>query len=358
MKLDLQIVHTGQHYDYDMSRVFLDQLRLPDPSFNLNVGSGTHAWQTGEIMKRLETLLQKVRPHCVLVPGDTNSTLAAALAAAKMGIPVAHLEAGARSYDMTMPEEINRVLTDHCSSILFAPTLNCRRNLLAEGIAPSRILMRGDTHFDAFRTYLHRIRRSDLRESLPIEGRFAYATIHRPENVDNDRNLREICRAFVKVSSGLPLVFSVHPRTNRRIREIGVLRRLRKSPRVKLLSPVTYMESLALAHASSLVITDSGGLQREAFWLRRPCLVVRRTTEWPETMVKRTVLLSSPKSATIVRRVYELLRLGNLTLRKPSSIIIRDSPFGDGHAATKIVRDLEQHLQERSSRPRGKGCVA
>jgi UDP-GlcNAc3NAcA epimerase len=344
--IDLEIVHTGQHYDYEMSKVFFDELSLPDPLVNLNVGSGTHAWQTGEMMKRLERVVRNVQPRCILVPGDTNSTLAGALAAAKLGVPVAHLEAGARCADMNLPEEINRVLTDHCSHLLFAPTSNCTKNLLKEGISPARIFARGDTHYDAFRAHTHEISRQNLSRWLDMDKPFVYTTIHRPENVDSDENLKEISHALLKLRS-LQIVFPVHPRTKRRLRETGIWRKLKASAHVKFLSPVTYLQSLALTYQSSVVITDSGGLQREAFWLGTPCIVMRRTTEWPETLANKRTMLAPAKSTAVVKMVRHLLRTDTSDEKLPSHHKL-DSPFGDGHAARRILQDLRQHLRIRS----------
>ena len=341
--IDLEIVHTGQHYDYEMSKVFFDELSLPDPLVNLNVGSGTHAWQTGEMMKRLEKVVRNVQPRCVLVPGDTNSTLAGALTAAKLGVQVAHLEAGARCADMNLPEEINRILTDHCSRLLFAPTSNCKKNLLKEGISPASVFASGDTHYDAFRSHMPEISRQNLSKWLDADEPFAYTTIHRAENVDSDENLTEISQALSKLT-GLRIVFPVHPRTKRRLRETGIWRKFESSDRFKFLSPVTYLQSLALARQSSIVITDSGGLQREAFWLGRPCVVIRRTTEWPETIGKTTCMLASPKSTIIAKRVRQLLRNSGVSREKQLSQR-SSSVFGDGHAASRILRDLWQHLR-------------
>jgi len=341
--LDLEIVHTGQHYDYEMSKVFFDELSLPDPLVNLNVGSGTHAWQTGEMMKRLEKVIRNVHPSCVLVPGDTNSTLAGALAAAKLGVQVAHLEAGARCADMNLPEEINRILTDHCSRLLFAPTSNCRNNLLREGISPASIFARGDTHYDAFRSHMPGISRQNLSKWLDTDEPFVYTTIHRAENVDSDESLKEILRALSRLT-GLHIVFPVHPRTKRRLRETGIWRKFKSSKRFTFLPPVTYLQSLAFARQSSVVVTDSGGLQREAFWLGRPCVVVRRTTEWPETIGKTTCMLASPESRIITKRVGQLLRNSAVSLEKQPSER-SSSLFGDGNAARRIVRDLWQQLK-------------
>ena len=339
--IDLLIVHTGQHYDYEMSKAFFDEMKLPSPDVNLNVGSGTHGWQTAEIMKRLERVIQSMDPRCVLFPGDTNSALAAAVVAAKLGVPAAHLEAGARSYDMTMPEEINRVLADHSSSLLFAPTGNCWHNLRREGIPRARILLTGDTHYDAFVGQAAKILDDRVLKKFQVEGRFVYVTVHRPENVDNPNALRLIVNALLKLRD-FQVVFSVHPRTKSMLRRIGMLRRLRVSRKVAMWSPVTYLQSLSLAWRSSVVITDSGGLQREAFWLGTPCVVLRRTTEWPETLRMRSTLLAPPATTNLVSKVQEASRLGSVTKRKVLPVASPSLGFGDGQASDKVLAALRQ----------------
>lgn len=337
----LQVVHTGQHYDYEMSKSFFGELSLPSPRASLNVGSGSHAWQTAEIMKRLEKVIRVDRPDYVLVPGDTNSTLAAALVAAKLRVPVAHVESGARSYDMTMPEEINRVVADHSSNLLFAPTRNCLRNLRKEGISRSRVALTGDTHYDAFCKHAESITDPRLLRRIDIDGPFAYTTIHRAENVDNRRNLTEIVRALLKLKK-LQIVFSVHPRTESRLRKLRMLRRLRESGNVKIESPVTYLQSLALAWRSTVVITDSGGLQREAFWLGRPCVVLRKTTEWPETLHNKRTMLSPPVTRSVISKTHKVIAHASSKCAVPRAD--RNSPFGDGHASERIVGLLLRRL--------------
>jgi UDP-N-acetylglucosamine 2-epimerase (non-hydrolysing) len=342
---NLRIIHTGQHYDYEMSKVFFGELRLPNPDANLDVGSGTHAWQTAEMMKRLEEVIARERPDCVLVPGDTNSTLAGALVAAKLAVPVAHLEAGARSFNMTMPEEINRVLTDHLSSLLFAPTKNCAANLGKEGIPRSRIRVTGDTHFDAFCSHVDQIAGQNL-SAFDVGMPFAYVTVHRAENVDDEWNLKQILHGLLRLK-GLRIVFAAHPRTKTQIKRMGMLRKLKASGSISIQRPVTYLQSLALAWNSSVVVTDSGGLQREAFWLRRPCVVLRATTEWPETLNARRTVLASPNAGQIVRKVRDLIRSD---MKRPKRMLPprdRKNAFGDGHASEKVLQELRQFLSIR-----------
>jgi len=339
---DLRVVHTGQHYDYEMSKVFFGELRLPSPDANLDVGSGTHAWQTAEMMKRLEEVIVRERPDCVLVPGDTNSTLAGAVVAAKLAVPVAHLEAGARSYEMTMPEEINRVLTDHTSSLLFAPTRNCATNLAKEGIPRSRIHLTGDTHFDAFCAHAEQIADQDL-SAFDMDRPFAYVTVHRAENVDDERNLKQILHGLLRLK-GLRVVFAVHPRTKTQIRRMGLLLKLKASGNISIQRPVTYLQSLALAWNSSVVVTDSGGLQREAFWLKRPCVVLRATTEWPETLSGRRSVLASPNAGQIVRKVRDMISSDSKRPKRMVPLCARKNAFGDGHASENVLRELRRFV--------------
>ncbi|MEM5867001.1 MAG: UDP-N-acetylglucosamine 2-epimerase (non-hydrolyzing), partial [Candidatus Aenigmatarchaeota archaeon] len=283
-QIRLDIIHTGQHYDYEMTKIFFEELRLPDPIANLNVGSGTHAQQTAKIMLRLEKLLIRQKPDLVIVPGDTNSALAGALAAAKLHIPVAHVEAGARSYDMRMPEEINRRLTDHCSALLFTPTENCTQNLLKEGIEKAKIIQTGDTMYDVLIQQLPKAEKSPILEQLGLEPKtYALLTAHRPENVDNPENLKTIVEAMIRLNQ-LTIVFPVHPRTQKQLRKTRLFKKLEKQKHVKFIKPLGYHETIKLIKNAALVLTDSGGMQKEAFWLKTPCITLREKTEWPETV--------------------------------------------------------------------------
>jgi UDP-N-acetylglucosamine 2-epimerase len=342
--IDLQIVHTGQHYDYEMSKAYLDEMKLPTPSANLDVGSGTHVWQTAEIMRLLEKVILNMRPHYVLVPGDTNSALAGALAAAKIPVRVAHVEAGARTYDMSLPEEINRVLTDHCSNLLFAPTRNCWSNLVKEGIPRRRVLLRGDTHYDAFCSHVNQITKQKILSELDTDRPLVYATVHRAENVDNHENLRGIVDGFLRLKK-LRILFAVHPRTRHRLLKWRMLRRLAASGHVNLLSPTTYLQSLALAWQSSVVITDSGGLQREAYWLGKPCIIMRKKTEWPETLGRRRCVLAPPCPEIIVKETYRALSYNAGPKEDMPCVNNRNFLFGDGHAAQKILNDLKRQVE-------------
>ena len=336
-EIELQIVHTGQHYDFEMSKVFFTELELPNPVVNLGVGSGTHGWQTGKMMIGLEKTIKDLKPDLVLVPGDTNSTLAGALAAVKLHVPVAHVEAGARSYDMGMPEEVNRRLTDHCSALLFAPTENCLNNLLQEGIREEQIRLTGDTMYDALLRHLPKALKSDILGKLGLTAvGYAVLTVHRPENVDDPRNLRAIMGAMMQLR-GLVIVFPVHPRTRKRLEVTGLLKRLNEAEYVRLVDPVRYHEMLQLVKHARVVFTDSGGLQKEAFWLHTPCITLREKTEWMETVQLKANVLAGNNKNTIVRKARECLATENM------ETVLKElpNPFGDGNASIKIINALK-----------------
>jgi len=337
-EIEFQVVHTGQHYDFEMSRIFLDELELPDPIVNLGVGSGSHGWQTGEMIVGLEKTIKELKPDLVLVPGDTNSTLAGALAAVKVHVPVAHVEAGARSYDMRMPEEVNRRLTDHCSRMLFAATENCVNNLLKEGLSEDQIHLAGDSMYDGLLKHMAKAFGSHVVERLGLEvGEFAVLTVHRPENVDDSEALRDIVEAVIELKE-LSIVFPVHPRTLERLKATGLLKRVKEAEHVRLVDPVGYHEMLQLVKDSKLVFTDSGGLQKEAFWLHTLCITLRERTEWVETVeLGANVLVGSDKEM-IVEKVRECLAMEGLDVRLKGL----SNPFGDGNASVKIVEALKE----------------
>jgi UDP-N-acetylglucosamine 2-epimerase len=273
-RVELQVVHTGQHYNYTMSREFFDELSLPEPVVNLNVGSGSHAWQTAQIMMGLEKVFTELDPDIVLIPGDTNSALAAALTAAKMLIPVAHIESGARSFDRRMPEEVNRVVIDHLSTILFASSQNCVKNLGKEGLPSSLV---GDTMYESILDHLDEIRRRDIYHKLGLKkASYGVVTLHRAENVDNEAQLKSIINALNNLK--MDLVFPCHPRTLVKMNQYS----LRST--FKLINPLPYLDMLNLVSEASVLFTDSGGLQKEAYWLGTPCVTLRDSTEWVETL--------------------------------------------------------------------------
>ena len=275
------MVHTGQHYDQNMSQVFFDELGIPAPAYNLSIGSGQHGAQTGSMLTGIEKIILDERPDWVLVYGDTNSTLAGALAAAKMHVPVAHVEAGLRSYNRRMPEEINRVLTDHLSSLLFCPSQNAVNNLEKEGITQG-VHMIGDVMFEALayaRSQLHT--RQDILHSLGLmEKGFLLTTIHRAENTDDKDRLQSILSALSQ--AGETVVFPVHPRTQAAIERFNLGYIL--SSNIRMINPLGYMDMIRLQESARIILTDSGGIQKEAYWLGVPCITLRDETEWVETL--------------------------------------------------------------------------
>lgn len=276
------LVHTGQHYDDAMSGVFFRDLNLPDPDYHLGVGSGTQAHQTGEMLKKIEEVLLREKPECVLVYGDTNSTLAGALAAAKLHIPVAHVEAGLRSFNRRMPEEINRVMTDHLSALLLCPTETAVRNLDREGVSKGVHLI-GDVMYDAFLNGVEiATKSSTILDRLKLRGeRFVVATVHRAENTDQFHRLEGIVTALVRLAeAGRTVVFPVHPRTRKQLSTLS----FKHSDRFMHIEPVSFLDMMALQSRADLILTDSGGIQKEAHWLRIPCLTLRDDTEWVETV--------------------------------------------------------------------------
>jgi UDP-N-acetylglucosamine 2-epimerase (non-hydrolysing) len=344
-QIHLEIIHTGQHYDYEMTKIFFEELNLPDPIANLNVGSGTHAQQTAKIMLRLEKLLQRQKPDLVIVPGDTNSTLAGALTAAKLHIPVAHIEAGARSYDIHMPEEINRRLTDHCSTLLFTPTENCTQNLLKEGIDKSAIHQTGDTMYDALLNQLPKAEKTPILEKIGLKPKtYALLTTHRPENVDKPKNLKNIINAITKLKQ-ITIVFPAHPRTQKQLRKTRLLKKLEKQKHIKLIKPVGYHETIKLIKNATLILTDSGGMQKEAFWLKTPCITLRENTEWTETLQLEANNLTGTDTQKITEKATDILEKEEKITEQLRRL---PNPFGDGKASQKIIEAIKS-FQKKSS---------
>ena len=320
------LVHTGQHYDYEMSKVFFEDLVLPEPDIYLDVGSGTHAEQTGRIMIELEKVLFDQKPSMVLVVGDVNSTLAGALVAVKLHIPVAHVEAGLRSYDCEMPEEINRVLTDHCSQLLFCPTETAVGNLKKEGITKG-VYLTGDVMVDALLFNKHVAEKSDILKKLGLEsGHYLVTTIHRPSNTDVRGNLENIMYAIS--DSGEKIVFPVHPRTRKALNEYGVNAR---RGNLMVTKPLGYTEFLKLMTHAKKILTDSGGIQKEAYILRVPCITLRNVTEWVETVDDGwNILVGTDKE-----KIVEAIENFNPTCKQ------RDI-FGHGTSAISICQIISQ----------------
>lgn len=319
------LVHTGQHYDVNMSDVFFQQLSIPAPDVNLGVGSGSHGKQTAEIMIGFEALVQERRPDLVLVYGDVNSTAAAALVCAKLGIRIGHVEAGLRSFDRTMPEEINRLVTDQLSDMLFTPSEDGDRNLEKEGIAKEKIFLVGNVMIDTLVRLLPLAEKVSLDE-LPQE--YALVTLHRPSNVDEPASLRKLLEALAKISSRIAVVFPVHPRTRQRIKDVAV--NLPASDKLLLLEPKPYIDFLALQRRATAVITDSGGIQEETTYLGIPCITVRENTERPVTVSEGTNVLVG-RDLERLRSELEKILDGK---RKPHRI----PALWDGKASERIAK--------------------
>jgi UDP-N-acetylglucosamine 2-epimerase (non-hydrolysing) len=338
------LVHTGQHYDASMSDQLFADLRLPRPDINLEVGSGSHAVQTAEVMKRFEPALDQHRPSCVLVVGDVNSTLACTLVAVKKGIPVVHVEAGLRSYDRKMPEEINRVLTDQVADRLYITERSAAQNLHREGVAPDRIVFTGNVMIDSLldcresaRQAATTLREHGLDPSL-VEGSAGYGvvTLHRPSNVDDAQVLKPLLQVIAEVSQRLPLVFAMHPRTRSNVERFGLTDLL--DPRcVVTLPPQGYLEMVGLMKSATLVLTDSGGLQEETTALGVPCLTLRENTERPITVEQGT--------NTMVGRDLQAIRDGVAEILAGRGKRGLVPEYWDGHAAERIVADLNQWLR-------------
>jgi UDP-GlcNAc3NAcA epimerase len=329
------LVHTGQHYDYAMSEVFFEELGIPAPDFNLAVGSGSHARMTAEMLGPIEQLLLDVGPDCVLVYGDTNTTLAGGLAAAKLNIPVAHVEAGLRSFDRTMPEEVNRVVVDHLSTVLLCPTIAAVANLANEGVTAGVELV-GDVMLDTARFFAETWDAAPVLADFDVEpGGYYLATVHRASNSDSPERLAAIVDAFTAL--GRPVVWPVHPRTAKNLARFGLEERVLASGDVRAVDPVSYHETSALLRNAAGLLTDSGGMQKEAYFLGVPCVTLRDETEWVETVEAGWNTLAGADTARILAAARALVR--------PDT---RPDVYGDGHAAVKVVDALERHLGARS----------
>ena len=295
-KAEEVIIHTGQHYDYEMNRIFFQELRIPDPDYHLDIGSGAHGHQTGEMLKRIEEALIKERPDVALVFGDTNTTLAGALAAAKMHIPVAHVEAGLRSFNKRMPEEVNRVLVDHCSDFLFCPTKTAVENLQKENVV-NGVSLTGDVMLDILQECVQIAEKSSrILEDLNLRTKdYFLATVHRAENTDDPKRLRSIVEALRSVEN---VVFPCHPRTRKHLEDLHLWDQVEKS--IHVINPVGYLDMLLLEKNARKILTDSGGVQKEAYMLQIPCITMRDETEWVETVEDGwNLLVGSDKNAII-----------------------------------------------------------
>jgi len=332
------LVHTGQHYDHEMSRIFFEDLKIPEPDFFLGVGSGSHAQQTARVMVEFEKVLEKERPDLVVVVGDVNSTMACALTAKKLCIPVAHVEAGLRSRDWTMPEEINRIVTDTISDLLFTPSRDADQNLLQEGVSPQKIHFVGNVMIDSLLTYLPKTQERDTLERFGVApGNYATMTLHRPSNVDNRRVLAGIIDAISDFSRTQRILWPVHPRARKMLEELKLSHMLNEANGLKLIDPLGYLDMLALNRSARLILTDSGGLQEEATVLGVPCVTLRDNTERPITVEAGANRLAG-NDPDRIRSAFSSALNGNG--RK-----IRIPELWDGKAAERIVDVLSRLSQ-------------
>jgi UDP-GlcNAc3NAcA epimerase len=333
------LIHTGQHYDENMSDVFFHHLDVAPPSINLAIGSGTHGQQTGRMLEQIESVLLAERPALLITYGDTNSTLAGALAAAKLQLPLAHVEAGLRSYDKNMPEEVNRVMTDHASDLLFAPTQTAVDNLLAEGIAETKIHLPGDVMYDAALYYGAKAEtESQILGDLDLRrGEFVLVTMHRAENTDNDKRLESIFFGLLQLAREVPIVMPLHPRTKSSLLKKRILSEISKA--IRVIAPVGYLEMMMLEKNARLIVTDSGGVQKEAFFYQVPCVTLRDQTEWLELVELGWNRVIPPTSSSrVARSVRDALEW------RPSPC---RNPFGDGRSADRIASVIQEFIALR-----------
>jgi UDP-N-acetylglucosamine 2-epimerase (non-hydrolysing) len=334
-RFEQRLVHTGQHYDAAMSQVFFDELGIAPPDENLEVGSKSHAAQTAEIMLRFEPVIEAYRPDWLVVVGDVNSTMAATLVASKIGVRTAHVEAGLRSFDRTMPEEINRLVTDALADLLLTPSPDANGNLRREGVPAKRIRQVGNVMIDTLAANLERARAREAPHRLGVEPRrYVYVTLHRPSNVDERQSLAAIVACLLDVSRRSPVVFPVHPRTRQRLADFGLLDDLTDADGVKLVEPVGYLDSIGLAEAAACVLTDSGGLQEETTFLRVPCLTLRPNTERPVTISE-----GSNRLTTLARLRTDFDAA--LQLRE-SGAALPCPALWDGKASERVADALEE----------------
>lgn len=324
------LVHTGQHYDKNMSDIFFEELNIPKPDYNLNVGSGHHGKQTGEMLMKIEEILLNEKPDAMLVYGDTNSTLAGALAASKLHIPVIHIEAGLRSYNMHMPEEQNRILTDHLSTMLFCPTQNAVDNLAKEGITKG-VYNVGDVMLDAL---LYNLKIAEIKSNILADiniapKKYILATIHRAENTDNIENLTNIFKAFSELE--WPIIVPLHPRTRNIIKNNANLFAFINDSNIKIIEPLAYLDMIMAMKHAKIIMTDSGGVQKEAYFLKTPCITLRTETEWIETVESGWNMLCKCSIDHIIKSV-------NIMNNKEKAA--HDNYYGDGNAAIYIADDI------------------
>ncbi len=331
-EFEVKLIHTGQHYDERMSKFFFDDLQMPKPDEYLEVGSGTHGKQTAKIMERYEKVLLKDKPDLIIVAGDVNSTAACAIDAVKLHIPVAHLEAGLRSFARTMPEEINRILTDAISNYLLTPSLDGDENLLAEGVPKEKIFFVGNIMIDSLMQYQDRAKKSDILNKIDIDSQQDYAliTLHRPSNVDSKTGLLTILNAFEEISKSINLIFPIHPRTTKQIKVFGLEEKVKNMKNLHLILPVGYYDFLKLQMEAKFILTDSGGIQEESTYFGVPCLTLRPNTERPITITEGTNKLVKLETEDIIKEAKEIIS---------SNIKKGEIPkYWDGRTAERIVK--------------------
>jgi len=339
-EIEAQLLHTGQHYDYEMSKIFFDELGIPEPDFHLGVGSGTHAEQTAKVMTAFEKVLLREQPDWVVVVGDVNPTMACTIVANKMGIKVAHVEAGLRSYDRKMPEEINRILTDSIADLLLTPSIDGNMNLIKEGIPQERIRFVGNIMIDTLFNMRERSDESTILADLGISPKeYGLVTLHRPSNVDQEETLRNFVDILDKTSRDLPLVWPVHPRSKNRAKEFGLWQRLNDIESLHLLEPVGYLDNVSLMSNARFVLTDSGGIQEETTALGVPCLTARENTERPITITEGTNTLVGTDPEVILDHIEKHLK------NKMASTTELPKPlYWDGKTANRIVDAILKYV--------------
>ena len=331
-RFDLKLINTGQHYDHNMSTLFFEELKMKSPDINLEVGSDSHGVQTAKIMERYEKVLMDKTPNLVIVFGDVNSTIACALAAVKLHISVAHVEAGLRSFDRSMPEEINRILTDQISELLFITSPEAETNLNNEGVSSNNIHFVGNTMIDSLVAFQDHFAASTIKDKLNLDQSYALMTFHRPSNVDQYKSLKNLVQALEKVSETLDCVFPIHPRTRKKLDDFGFLNRLQLNPRFHILDPIGYIDFMRLQKDASVILTDSGGLQEESTFFGVPCLTVRDNTERPVTITHGTNKLIGTDYSNIPNEIEKAL-----TSQKGSSMC---PDLWDGKSAERIRKVL------------------
>lgn len=339
------IIHTGQHYNIELSEIFFKEMGIPKPDYNLEVGSGTHATQTAKMMIKLEKKFQEENPDMVLLYGDTNSTLAAAVTASKLNLPIAHVEAGPRMYDKSVPEEVNRIITDHISTLLFAPTPLAAENLYREGLRAA-VHLTGDVMYDLYLYFSKKAdKSSNILEELGLNsGEYLLSTIHRARNTDSLENLIAISHAFQSLSAYNKIVFPVHPRTVKYMKKYGLYDALDENPHIQLIKPVGYLDMNILTRNASKIVTDSGGLQKEAFFARVPCITLDSSTGWPETVNGgwNTIFSQSRNKFLVEDEIVEVVSNFN-----PQGQY--ENVFGKGDASKNICKIIENYGENRQT---------